>query len=160
VSTRTYTTIDKSGWGAGPWRDEPDKMQWIDEPTGLDCLIVRNWRMGNLCGYVGVPPGHRLHGRDCNDVDAEVHGGLTFANSCDEDAPPERGICHVPEPGRPADVWRFGFDCAHFRDLVPGMVALELELGLPQPPAAYVYRDIAYVEREVASLAKQLAAVR
>lgn len=58
---REYVTDDKGSWGPGPWRDEIDKAQWVDELTGLDCLIVRN-RMGGLCGYVGVPESHPLHG--------------------------------------------------------------------------------------------------
>ncbi len=47
----------------GPWRDEPDKIQWQDEATGLACLIVRG-PLGALCGYVGVADDHRLHGVD------------------------------------------------------------------------------------------------
>ena len=44
----------------GPWDNEPDKIQWVDETTGLDCLMVRNW-WGSWCGYVGVPEGHPLY---------------------------------------------------------------------------------------------------
>ncbi len=36
-----YRTVDKTGWGEGPWQSEPDKRQWQDEATGLPCLIVR-----------------------------------------------------------------------------------------------------------------------
>lgn len=45
----------------GPWHDEPDKAVWIDPATDLDCMIHRG-PMGQLCGYVGVPPTHALHG--------------------------------------------------------------------------------------------------
>jgi hypothetical protein len=38
----SWTTIDKSSWGNGPWQTEPDKAQWQDEETGLPCLAVRN----------------------------------------------------------------------------------------------------------------------
>lgn len=61
MSKKEWTTIDKSEWDRGPWDDEPDKVQWVDEVAGLDCLIVRN-RGGALCGYVGVPGGHPLFG--------------------------------------------------------------------------------------------------
>lgn len=54
-------TIDKTGWGDGPWQSEPDKLQWQDEATGLPCLIVRG-PVGALCGYVGVPTEHPAHG--------------------------------------------------------------------------------------------------
>ena len=155
--------------------ESTDKAQWVDEATGLDCLIVRG-PSGALCGYVGVAPGHPWHGKDysqCLETPVceeswcghsagsrlEVHGGITFADSCHE---PTREaweqwrermkaskdeaerfpvgdaarrlrtlghfmddfegwkahgeasfICHIPGPGRPKDVWWFGFDCAH-----------------------------------------------
>lgn len=49
--------VPKDTWGRGPWDQEPDKVQWLDEATDLDALAVRN-AGGGLCGYVGVPPGH------------------------------------------------------------------------------------------------------
>lgn len=106
-------------WGEGPWNNEPDKAQWVDEATGLDCLAVRNMGGGFWCGYVGVPKGHPAYGKGYNDVrmhDDEylgVHGGLTYSNTCAGE------ICHEPEPGRPDDVWWLGFDCAHAGDFSP-----------------------------------------
>jgi hypothetical protein len=35
AAERVYTTVDKSEWGAGPWNDEPDKVQFTDKETGL-----------------------------------------------------------------------------------------------------------------------------
>lgn len=81
MKTIEYRTVDKSKWERGVWDAEPDKMQWLDEATGLPCLITRN-HGGAWCGYVGVPPEHPAHGKDYNDVDVSVHGGLTFANRC------------------------------------------------------------------------------
>lgn len=93
-----WTTRDKSAWERGPWDDEPDKVQWVDGATGLDCLIVRGPH-GALCGYVGVPEAHPWHGvaysgctqkPPCRESycghspDVDVHGGLTFADSCTE----------------------------------------------------------------------------
>lgn len=154
---RQYTHMDKSDWGEGAWQAEPDKLQWIDEATDLDCLIVRN-RMGGLCGYVGLPPGHPLHGQaDYMDIDVDVHGGLTFADSCHEEGAVESSICHVPFPGRPDNVWWLGFDCGHWMDLLPAMVAHEQALGFPPVPGDYVYRDVAWVRAECARLAQQLA---
>ncbi len=54
--------IKKSQWGKGLWQDEPDELQWVDEATGLTCLILRN-PVGAFCGYVGVPethPGYKI----------------------------------------------------------------------------------------------------
>lgn len=81
MQTLEYSTFDKSEWPHGPWMSEPDKKQWQDEETGLPCLIVRN-HFGALCGYVGVSESHPLYGKDYDAPDVEVHGCLTFADSC------------------------------------------------------------------------------
>lgn len=47
----------KAQWLDGPWRDEPDKVTWVDPKTGLHCMIIRNF-VGSLCGYVGVSADH------------------------------------------------------------------------------------------------------
>jgi hypothetical protein len=154
LQTWTFGRLDD--YPAGPWTGEPDKAQWVDEATGLDCLAVRN-RIGAWCGYVGVPPGHPLHGADYEDPDVDVHGGLTYASPCQEDR--LEGICHVPEPGRPADVWWFGFDCAHLGDMSP----YDAKDRFADPGARIwkyrtddVYRDLGYVRLECGSLAAQL----
>jgi hypothetical protein len=160
VTERSYTHMDRTGWGEGPWSGEPDKLQWIDEATGYDCLIVRSDFSGALCGYVGVPPGHPLHGVGDDDADLDVHGGLTFAGGCQQGAPEGHGVCHVPEPGRPADVWWLGFDCAHAWDLMPGMDARLRGLGMPPMPhfggPPVTYKPVGYVREECARLAAQL----
>lgn len=149
---------DKSDWGAGPWQDEPDKKQWQDEATGLPCLIVRN-SGGALCGYVGVPHEHAMHGQDYNIPDVDVHGGLTFAKGCGHGDDPAKGICHIPGAGEPDDVWWFGFDCAHGYDVRPASEARDRARGWESLRDAYaVYRDLGYVTREVTKLAEQLFA--
>lgn len=162
---RAYWTVDKSAWGEGPWQAEPDKLQWIDAATGLDCLAVRAWGVGSWCGYVGLPEDHSLFGADYDAVDPSVHGGLTFGGPCQEPETEDgrtlveqRGVCHVPGSGRPERVFWLGFDCAHARDARPGMMSLfgpELRARMAE---FEVYRDLAYVMAEVASLALQLAA--
>ena len=139
------TELDKSRWPPGSWDVEPDKVVWIDEATGLDCMIHRN-HYGALCGYVGVPPGHPYHHKPYDETgELDVHGGITYASLCSGD------ICHVPEPGRPHDVWWLGFDCAHLlRDVVPGFMQYS-EMG-----GRGTYKDIEYVRAEVTSLAAQL----
>lgn len=148
---QTWNLDDKSEWGPGPWQDEPDKAVWVDEATGLDCMIHRS-RGGALCGYVGVADHHPAFGKHYSDVDVVVHGGLTYADKCNEDDP--EGICHVPAPGRPHDVWWFGFDCAHGRDVLPQM---NDTVGLRR---YQTYRDFGYVKKEVESLAQQLLAIQ
>lgn len=152
MQTIEYRTIDKSSWPRGAWDSEPDKRQWLDEATGLPCLIVRNGpELGALCGYVGVPKGHPAHGKEYDDVSVDVHGGLTFASGCSHGAE-DREICHKVEPGEPDDVWWLGFDCAHLGDVCPGMQRYaRLSYGHD------TYKDFDYVVREVQRLAKQLS---
>jgi hypothetical protein len=154
---REWTHTDKSIWGFGAWLFEPDKVQWIDVATGLDCLAVRN-RFGVWCGYVGLPPGHKLHGAGYDEVEEDAsHCGLTFAGPCAEGptthANEGHGICHVPAPGRPANVWWLGFDCNHAGDCSPQHNALFRH----RFPMDEVYRDLAYVQACCRKLAGELA---
>lgn len=155
--------VDRAGWPSGPWDDEADREEW--RYRGLPCLIVRGGG-GNLCGYVGVPPGHPWHGRGYgatydnadgrvieHSIDAEVHGGLTYAARCQENG----HICHVARPGEPDDVWWFGFDCAHSGDLRPKDMVMERRFRWPAMEPS-VYRTVRYVRREVERLADQVLA--
>jgi hypothetical protein len=163
---------EKASWGPGPWNGEPDKEQWQDEAAGFACLIKRN-RMGALCGYVGVPEGHPWHGSGYSPGystegelspalrlldEVEIHGGLTYADSCQE-GPEDKTICHVPAPGEPEPLWWFGFDCAHAGDVSPGLREVYAEAGIVRSasPFGETYRDVAYVKAECASLAQQAA---
>lgn len=162
--TLNAPAIDKSTWGPGPWQSEPDRVDFVH--AGFACFVKRNHH-GNFCGYVGVPNGHRLYGEKFDNVDVDVHGGLTYSDKCSGD------ICHVPGPGMPDDVWWLGFDCAHCFDLSPGLRASMNELGrrlrergAPNASAFEplpferdeVYRDLPYVRAQTESLAEQLAA--
>lgn len=156
METIAYRTFDKSGWGNGPWQDEPDKKQWMDEATGYPCLIVRN-RGGALCGYVGVPYGHPCFQADYNQVDVDVHGGLTFADYCDPNADESRHICHKTDGDD--RVWWLGFDCAHYGDISPAYEALHRELGLRLRDGYETYKSFQYVTAQVRKLAEQLKAL-
>ena len=160
--------IPKSEWGPGPWQDEPDRAEW--RHAGLPCLAVRVMHHGSWCGYVAVPPGHPAYGKPYDDVEVEVHGGLTYAAAC-------RGeICHKAAPGEPDNVWWFGFDTGHAGDYSPSVSALVRTL----PGAAAkgwgerydharalaaddwrvdVYRTLDYVREQTERLADQLVAM-
>jgi hypothetical protein len=156
METIEYRTYDKSTWGAGPWQDEPDKIQYPDPVTGLPCLIVRN-PMGALCGYVGVSEGHPHYKREGYDFDLGVHGGITFTDMCRPGEDEAHGVCHTPGPGEPDHVWWLGFDCAHHMDFVPKMaLALKSLPGDHSWMEGDIYRDISYVKTQIASLAQQL----
>jgi len=145
-----YNTIDKTDWPRGEWDDEPDKIQWQDEETGMPCLIVRG-PMGALCGYVGVSSSNKFFHMNYDDVDGDihVHGGLTFSNGCEPDADETKHICHRPAAGEEDHVWWFGFDCAHSNDYAPKMRSNHYSW-------AGTYRDIAYVQNECRALASSL----
>lgn len=153
------------------WLDEPDREEFRHE--GFDCLLNRN-PMGAWCGYVAVPEGHPIHGKHYDEVDVEVHGGLTYAHKC------QGTICHAVAEGEDDDrLWWFGFDCAHAWDLVPaadkasdpetralysqgGILGQDwsnltiMDVGFVPP---VTYRDINYVRAEAKSLAEQLRAL-
>lgn len=147
MQEKSWTYLDRSSWPKGEWSDEPDKMQWQDETTGLPCLIVRN-RMGALCGYVGVAEGHPAFDVHYDEVNVDVHGGLTFADFCQPNDGDE-GICHVPDEGEPERVYWLGFDCAHCWDVTPAW---------PDGFGEGSYKNIPYVQNECRQLAAQLAA--
>lgn len=189
METLEYRTVDKATWGEGPWQTEPDKKQWRDPVTGLPCLIVRG-PVGSWCGYVGVEPGHPLHGKEygqaavfpCSDectkdyhyacrpeAALNVHGGLTFSGACREGATEAVGICHLPGEGEPADVWWLGFDCAHAGDYAPGLDRIpalkyhDRYTGKVDHEVAWpedTYKTQGYVEREVTELAQQIEQLR
>lgn len=72
--------------------------EWTDASTGLTCQIRwADFCGGFPCGYVAVEEGHPWHGKEYDDINADVHGGLTFAGTMPGD---ER-------------YW-FGFDCGHY----------------------------------------------
>lgn len=148
--------VDKSGWGEGPWQNEPDRVDFVH--CGLACLALRHPRRGHWCGYVGVPREHPAYGKSGDEVDVSFHCGLNYAKPCDGYI-----VCHVPRPGMSDDVWWLGGDFMHVRDLVPGQEALERSLGMP--PLEFprlmrpVYRDLPYVRHCIERLAEQLAAM-
>jgi|SRR5438132_7191778 len=139
---KTSIYPNRKDFGIGPWMNEPDKANWTDKETELDCMIIRNAEMGNLCGYVGIPLDSKLCKLDYNDIEVNVHGGLTYSGRCNGN------ICHEAEE----EVYWLGFDCAHFQDLSPGLKFEPLTVNS-------IYRDFNYVKLEVESLAKQLKAL-
>lgn len=170
---KEYRTVDKTTWPRGEWDDEPDKVQFVDTATGLPCLIKRSYHYadgtgcgsGNLCGYVGIPPGHPLHGGHAKELDdmleTSVHGGLTYEGFCQEVDDERHGICHVPGPDEPENIYWYGFDCGHGYDFQPGWQAMLNEVPT-YIGARYgmedEYRNIEYVKNQCAILAAQLKA--
>jgi hypothetical protein len=131
-----------------PWEHEPDQEEWVHELTGYKCTVRRHQTLGSLNGYVAIPKGHRVWGYGYDDVDdADVHGGLTYA-----------------EEDKETGEWVFGFDCSHGGDFSPKLLANimrfssheDLETMLELKLRTEVYRTFEWVKAEVCSLARQL----
>ena len=141
---------DKATWGEGPWQTEEDRIEWRHKK--MPCLMVRN-QMGAWCGYAGVTKEHPSFEKHYDKVDVSVHGGLTYADKC------HGAVCHVPLEGEDGNVWWLGFDCGHFRDMMPGFEG-EMNKHLPnrqsKSKSQDMYRDADYVRAEVNRLADQL----
>jgi hypothetical protein len=136
--------------------DRPDDVLAEGEHLGFQWVVVNN-RVGYRCGYARVPLGHPWHGKSHNDLNVEVHGGLTFAEA---DVP-----CDAP--GADTDWW-LGFDCAHAFDApdpelarscsasVPSLSSLNFLIAFAEGDNnCYAVRTQAYVESECRSLCQQ-----
>ena len=78
-------------------------MKWfVIENTWL-----KGYGWGN--GYVVIPKGHPLHGKDYWDYDLDVNGGVTFA---------DWGSAFKDQRGVREDDWVIGFDTAHSFDSI------------------------------------------
>lgn len=64
--------------------------------------------MRHLCGYLGLPPSHCWYGLHYDDIDANVHGGLTYAKDYQNKFPNKEYLDH--------QIWWVGFDCSHVGD--------------------------------------------
>jgi hypothetical protein len=118
--------------------------------VGEHWCVVGDNGMAFYLGYVSVPEDHPWHGKGYDDIDADAHGGLTFANHRDENWPPFISDDGVP-PG-----YFVGFDCGHFCcSPIPGSYMAEhwptyqVGLGIHEP------WDIERVVAEVNRLAVQ-----
>lgn len=137
-----WTFIDKSTWKDGPWKQEPDRIEWIDNTTGLFCLIVRK-PSGVLSGYVGVRKDHPFFLHPHHLLRLWVHRGLSYCNLSRGDD--ETGIRYTFSSQDSGRIWWFGFSCDSEDDLFP---AYRSSLGQ--------YRDIEYVTQEIVSLIEQI----
>jgi len=62
---------------------------------GFDLLVKRH-PFGHYLGYVFLPKGHQFHGVDCENIDVDVNGGLTYS-----------------ELDTYTGDWKIGFDTGH-----------------------------------------------
>ena len=132
MQTIEYKTLDKSKWGDGPWQDEPDKKQWLDN-GGLTfagaCETQANVETG-ICHTVEENENDNIwwFGFDC------AHGGD-----------------HMP-------AFRVDIDHVNAIMLQSNSYAEMIEKLLNPMQHSFTgkYRDINYVTKETLSLAQQL----
>jgi len=130
-----------------PWETEPSYADWIDTQTKYKCRIFRNEHTGTLCGYVGIPRGHKMYEVTYQELEKQysipVHGGLTYSG-------PLGG-------GSVFDGWYFGFDTAHADDFSPKLAVQMLRWANTEGVVDYhrgeTYRTWDYVKAEVNMLA-------
>ena len=113
-----------------PWDDQPDFVE--GEFCGIKYEIKRHLEMGDLCGYIIIPPGNPFN--ETNDYDdpmfskVDVHGGWTYYDTQDANV-------------------IIGFDCAHSGDLVPMMEMIQDEVMKELAVASDdTYKTVEFVE--------------
>lgn len=145
--------------GYGEWVEEPDFAEF--EEWGFSCIVARrifkeifcmheHYSGGNFCGYIKIPPEHPWY--DCHyiKIDADVHGGLTYAGF------------NLVVFDKPIEGFWIGFDCSHSGDLVPTLMRL-LQKDLEKYPnsalikrySTSTYRNMEYVINQCKTLAQQ-----
>jgi hypothetical protein len=78
------------------------------ELSGSQCgfeYVIIVMDLGYRCGYVKIPKNHPWYGVHYNEIDIEVHGGLTFSS-----------LVGLDHPILSNGYW-IGFDCMHSADL-------------------------------------------
>ena len=120
----------------------PENVLSKGEHEGFEWVTVHN-NIGFRCGYVRVPLGHPWHGKGYENINAKVHGGLTFAEP-DED-------CGKGED----NAWWVGFDCAHYGDAPDPSLSNSEKIF--RSWGFGTIRDQEYVEKECRDLCNQAA---
>lgn len=179
TALQVYCNPDRRPSGDGPWNNEADKVSWVDEETGLGCIMLRQ-QNGTISGYVGVGPDHPLFGYEADAVPVgisnTVHGGVTYGKACEINRFERRAhgkprrerytVCHTTwvrtvqdyrtvqttEDEFHEDLWWLGFDTDHPGDLVPNCRYGEGRKG-------DVYRDQSFVYANCIELARKLGSL-
>lgn len=116
------------------------------EHLGFKWTVVHNG-MGYRCGYIRVPKNHPWHGKGYDDINADVHGGLTFA---EKDVPCGQGELD--------DGYWVGFDCAHCRDAQDPTLPCDKDIKMFN--LGSIVRTQKYVENECRELCKQASTIK
>ena len=122
-----------------PWENEPNRVSWTDDKTGLRCTVFRNQTWGYLCGCVDLEIGHPLYGIRSADIN---EGALSFER---------RLTCYAYTKRikiKPENCWRIMFDCFGNGDLAPWTNTRSFR--------PLVYRNMDYAKEKTAELASKV----
>lgn len=115
--------------------------------------VIMNNGSAYRCGYIRIPVGHPLHGKD-DDCILDCHGGITFAEA---DVPCDKGGAD--------NAWWLGFDAAHYSDApdpdldgYQGSSVFSGIFGIPGEISSVKDQD--YVRSECHSMIDQAIAVQ
>lgn len=180
IALQVYHNPERKPLGDGPWNNEADKVAWVDEETGLGCIMLRQ-ENGTISGYVGVSLQHPLFGFEADavplDVASVVHGGITYGRPCEVNrfartayGKPRKErytVCHVTrtrlvqdyrtvqttqDEFEHEDLWWIGFDTDHAGDLVPNGQRDDRRKGDAYREQAFVYGQCVELARRLKSL--------
>lgn len=114
--------VPRASWTPGEWQNEPDIVEWRLEGVPYPLLIVRG-RVGCLCGYVGIPEGHALHGMWSGDRVRFTWSDLP------EEINSAQGCSRIFTPtGEPPMCWWLGFHCGAMGELMPGVATPDSDI--------------------------------
>lgn len=123
---------------SGVWDDDidrhPEMSYTYTAPCGYMCEIKRN-NLWAYCGFVTIPYDHTYYDSSYDTLPhIDVHGGLTFGYN-----------------------GKFGFDCSHSDDIVPGTVTYRSKYPhiFKTPAKNLKYWTFEQVMEEINSMAQQ-----
>jgi len=105
---------------------------------GVIGQVIRHPKFLNLNGYIYLSPTHPWYKKHYNEIDAEVHGGLTYS-----------------ELDKETGYWCIGFDTNHAGDLS----LINFMMGGNSDLYDTSYKNWDYVKNEVESLAYQASLI-
>lgn len=144
----------KKNFPPGAWAKEPDFIKW--KVYNLDCVMIRDMRLGMWRGFVGVPKNHKGFNKSFADMinedwglSIDVHGGISTTGK-------------LPQKHKDLNknLWWIGFECTQGEDLMPLVKIDKSDPLLSQIANMQSYKDVKFARKETNSLAKQLCRVR
>lgn len=131
----------------GEWIDEPDFVEFYYR--NYKCFILRNKKLGFLCGYIVIKKNHPWFGKDDQDIECKVYNGLTYSSQLEKDPVVGSGFF-------------IGFDCGDFYDFIPAIdfsnefkLRTLNEIGELSGSDIITYKNIDFVKKELKNLVDQ-----